>query len=139
MCLIMMIKIRSRDLEKMISHCREEWPIEACGVLAGKIGDEVKNVLKVYKCENELGSPLEYRIEAEEQFKIFREIEKLGLDLLGFYHSHPSTSSDPSAVDKEKANYIGYSYMIVSLHPVRVSSWVLENIGIFKEEEIQTI
>lgn len=133
-----MIKIRLRDLSNIVSHCREEDPIEACGVLAGKIEDEVKNVLKVYKCENELKSPSEYRIETEEQFKIFSEIEDLGLDLLGFYHSHPTTFSEPSTIDKERAKYIGYSYMIISLHPIKVSSWILENIGIFKEE-IQTI
>ena len=134
-----MIKIKLRDLSNIIFHCREEEPIEACGVLAGEIGDEVKEVIKVYKCENELGSPTEYSIEAEEQFKIFSEIEDLGLDLLGFYHSHPSTSSDPSAVDKERANYLGLSHMIVSLHPVKVSSWILQDISVFKEEEIPTI
>jgi hypothetical protein len=42
-------------------------------------------------------------------------------------------------VNKEKANNIGRSNMIVSLHLVKVSSWILEKKGIFKEEEIQTI
>lgn len=139
----MMIKIKLRDLEKMISHCREEWPIEACGILAGCVRDlngvTVKEVLRVYSCRNELSSSTEYRIGAEEQFKIFGEIDDLGLDLLGFYHSHPHTSPRPSSIDEERANYYGYSYMIVTLHPARVSSWILEEKDVFKEEEIRII
>ena len=47
----MMIKIRFKDLEKIVSQCREEEPIEACGILAGNIrdlnGKIVKEVLKI--------------------------------------------------------------------------------------------
>jgi len=114
-----MIKIKLRDLENIISHCKEESSIEACGILAGKIEDSdeiiVKEVLKVYGCRNELNSPTEYRIGAEEQFRIFSEIDDLGLDLLGFYHSHPHTFSRPSSIDKKRANYYGCSYMIIFL------------------------
>ena len=72
-----MIEIKLRDFESMVSHCREEKQFEACGVLAGKTreskGVVVKEVVKAYKCRNELQSPTEYRIGAEEQFKIFSE------------------------------------------------------------------
>jgi len=136
----MTIRIRLRDLENIISYCKRESPLEACGVLAGKIRDlngaTVKEVLKVYTCKNELSSPTEYRIGAEEQFKIFSEIDDLDLDLLGFFHSHSYASSSPSPVDKERANYYGYSYMIVALCPQKVSSWVLQKEGVFREEEI---
>lgn len=135
-----MIRIRSCDLENIITHCLEENPIEACGVLAGYIKDPSgrieKNVKKVYRCRNELKSSVEYRIEAEEQFKIFSKIEDSSLDLLGFYHSHPSTRSEPSTIDRERANYCGCSYVIVSLHPTKVSSWVLAKTGVFAEEDI---
>ena len=124
----------------------EESSIEACGILAGCVRDlngvVVKEVLKVYKCKNELNSPTEYRIGADEQFRFFSEIDGLGLNLLGFYHSHtsyPYTNSRPSSIDEEKANYYGYSYVIVALYPTKVSSWILEKEGVFKEEEIRII
>ncbi len=139
----MMIKIRFKDLEKIVSQCREEEPIEACGILAGNIrdlnGKIVKEVLKIYNCRNELNSSTEYKIGAEEQFKIFSEISDLDLDLLGFYHSHLYNSSKPSKIDEERANYYGYSYLIIALHPRKVSSWILERKGVFKEEEIRII
>ena len=141
-----MITIRLRDLEKIFLYCREELPIEACGILSGKIknseGVAIKEVLKVYNCKNELNSPTEYKIGAEEQFKIFSELEGFNLRLLGFYHSHvshPYLYSKPSSVDEERANYIGYSYLIITLNPEKVSSWILEEKGLFTEEEIQTI
>jgi proteasome lid subunit RPN8/RPN11 len=117
-------------------------PLETCGILAGIITDvdevSIRDVLKVYHCRNELDSPTEYRIEPEQQLQIFEEIERVGLDLLGFYHSHPRGDPRPSNIDRERANYVGYSYLIVSLYPVRVSSWFLDEFG-FKKEEIQTI
>jgi proteasome lid subunit RPN8/RPN11 len=138
-----MIKIRRRDLENVLSHCNDQDPIEACGIFAGTIkassDGPIKEVLKVYHCRNAFNSPTEYRIDAEEQFKVFSEIDAEDLDLLGFYHSHAShqyTSPKPSSIDRERANYIGYSYMIIALHPTRVSSWILEKKGVFKREEI---
>ncbi len=137
-----MIRIRLEDINDMISHSDKEQPIEACGILAGRIvkmnGEVVKEVLKVYKCKNALNSPTEYRIDAEEQLQVFDEIDRSALDLLGFYHSHPYTDARPSSIDKERGNYYGHSYLIVSLYPTKVFSWVLEEDG-FKEEEIHII
>jgi len=137
-----MIRIGSRDIDDIISHSENEQPVEACGILAGRIikmnGGVVKEVLKVYRCKNELNSLTEYRINAEEQLKVFDEIDRSGLDLLGFYHSHPYTNSHPSLIDRERGNYFGYSYVIVSLRPKKVSSWVLEEDG-FKEEMISVV
>jgi proteasome lid subunit RPN8/RPN11 len=149
----MTIILRSKDFETIVSHCKEEEPIEACGIIAGQIRDHnekivkevlhnekiVKEVLKIYLCKNELQSSVEYKIGAEEQLRIFSEINDEDLDLLGFYHSHPNTSSNPSQIDEKRANYIGYSYLIISLHPTKISSWILEQKRSFTKEEINII
>jgi proteasome lid subunit RPN8/RPN11 len=131
------------DLTKIIMHSKDEFPIESCGILAGHIKKMknviVKNVLKVYNCTNEMNSSTEYRIGFEEQFKIFNDIHNRKLDLLGFYHSHPYASSNPSHIDKKRSNYYGYSYVIVALNPIKVSSWILDTKGTFKQEEIRTL
>ncbi len=138
-----MMTIKFFDLTKIIMHCKDEYPIESCGVLAGKIKTmknvTLKDVLKVYNCTNEMNSSTEYRIGFEEQYKIFNDIYDLNLDLLGFYHSHPYASSNPSHIDKKRSNYYGYSYMIIALSPVKVSSWILEKKRTFKKEEIRTM
>jgi len=137
-----MLRIRSKDLDDIVSHCRREAPVEACGILGGRVtkadGAIIRDVLRVYMCRNELDSPTEYRIGGEEQIQAFTDIERSGMELLGFYHSHPQGDARPSPIDRERGNYIGYSYVIVSLSPTRVSSWVLGQEG-FMEEEVQVI
>lgn len=135
-----MIKIKIKGIEDIIRHCKEETPIEACGILAGKIKhpskDTIKEITKIFRCKNQLNSTTLYEIGAEEQYKIYTQIDDLGFELIGFYHSHPHTSTKPSSIDREKSCYYGYSYLIVSLNPVRISSWVLEEKGVFKAEDI---
>ena len=139
----MVIILRYKDFNKIVSHCKKEESIEACGIIAGQLRNDnektVKEVLRIYHCKNELNSPIEYKIGAEEQLKIFSEIDEDGLDLLGFYHSHPSTSSNPSQIDEKRANYFGYSYLILSIPSGKISSWILEKKGFFKHESLQII
>jgi proteasome lid subunit RPN8/RPN11 len=139
----MVIILRSKDFETIVSHCKKEAPIEACGIIAGQIRDYdgkiIKEVLRIYLCKNQLNSPIEYKIEAEEQLRIFSEIHDDGLDLVGFYHSHPTTASNPSKIDEKRANYVGYSYLILSIPSRKISSWILEKKGFFKSEPLKII
>jgi proteasome lid subunit RPN8/RPN11 len=139
----MTLILHSKNFEMIVSHCKEEEPIEACGIIAGQIrtcdGKIVKEVHRIYRCKNKLHSPIEYKIGAEEQLRIFSEINDNCLDLLGFYHSHPNTSSNPSKIDEKRANYVGYSYLILSLHPIKISSWILEQQGFFTKEKLNII
>jgi proteasome lid subunit RPN8/RPN11 len=136
----MSLILHSKDFKTLITHCKSEDPNEACGIIAGQIRDYkgkiVKEVLRIYHCINELQSPVEYKIGAEEQLRIFIELNDNNLNLLGFYHSHPNTSSKPSKIDEKRANYIGYSYLILSLHPLILSSWILEKKGYFIKEDL---
>lgn len=43
-----------------------------------------------------------------------REIGKVGLELLGIYHSHPNSDNQPSARDIERAYYPDAVYLILS-------------------------
>ena len=52
-------------------------------------------------------------------------IEENGMEVVGFYHSHPIGPDEPSETDAADATWDGYSYVIVSLngsHPF-VGSW----------------
>ena len=92
--------------DEMVAHARAEMPNECCGILAGV----ERKVLKLYRTINAEHSPFRYNIEPEELFAIYQEIEKMGWNLLGIYHSHTHTEAYPSAVD------IKYAYMPESLY-----------------------
>jgi proteasome lid subunit RPN8/RPN11 len=66
-----------------------------------------------------------YTIKSTELLEIMDEIEKEGIELIGFYHSHPLGPSYPSMIDKNRVSWPGYSYLIVSLlGKCSVTSWI---------------
>lgn len=116
-----MIFLAEEQLKQIIDHCKKEYPKEACGILAGKIVKRPtlniqRKVTKVYKMTNTSESPETcYFMQPEEQFKIFKEMRKLEIEIHGIYHSHADTSAYPSKRDCDMAFYPEAYYMIVSL------------------------
>jgi proteasome lid subunit RPN8/RPN11 len=44
-----------------------------------------------------------------------REARRRGLDVIGFYHSHPQSPAQPSPRDRDEASYPDHLYLIVGL------------------------
>jgi len=106
-----MIEIPRTYLAEMIDHARGEAPTEACGILAGKEG----RVFRLYRARNADHSPVSYRLDPEQQYRIFKDIEVREWELVGIYHSHPSTTAIPSDVDERQARYPESSHVLISL------------------------
>ena len=106
-----MLYLKKELFEKMLKHSLQEFPNEACGILAGKDG----KIEKVYKMANIDKSPNTFFMDAKEQFKVMKEIRSLTLEIIGIYHSHVASAAYPSAHDVEMAFYPQASYVIVSL------------------------
>jgi proteasome lid subunit RPN8/RPN11 len=90
-------------LEEVLSHCKEIYPNEACGFLAGE-GHLVK---KIYKIRNIKNSPVDYEMDPKEQLRCEKEMREKGLKLIGIYHSHPSSSAYPSQMDIARVYWPG--------------------------------
>ena len=78
-------------------------------------GDSKGMVRRVFPMENSEHSEVFYLMDSEEQFRVFDEIERAGLELVGIFHSHPHSPAFPSADDRELAFYPEAAYLIVSL------------------------
>jgi proteasome lid subunit RPN8/RPN11 len=129
-----MIEIPRAFLSEMIDHAREEAPEEACGILAGQEG----RVSQLYRARNADHSPTSYRLDPEEQYHIFEDMEVRGWELVGIYHSHPSSAAIPSDVDQKQARYPESSYVLVSLEDPdspQIRSFRIED-GRVTEEDI---
>jgi proteasome lid subunit RPN8/RPN11 len=123
-------------VSEIISHCREVYPNEACGILAGK-GRVVQRVYKMINIEN---SSVSYMMEPGEQFVVMKEIRGQGLEMAAIYHSHPHADSIPSAKDISLAFYSDSLYVVVSLiyeKPV-IKAFEIKN-GIVREVGILII
>ncbi|MCM8804425.1 MAG: M67 family metallopeptidase, partial [Candidatus Omnitrophica bacterium] len=86
-----MIHLTKEQYLEIIQHCQNEYPKEACGILCGKIvqssSSNVKRIVtNIYKMANISDSPETcYFMNPEEQLKVFKEIRKLGIEMLGIY------------------------------------------------------
>ena len=56
-----------------------------------------------------------YLVDPQDHFDALRDARGRGLEIVGFYHSHPRTQAAPSETDRGEASYPGHLYLIVSL------------------------
>jgi [CysO sulfur-carrier protein]-S-L-cysteine hydrolase len=104
------ITMSAEHREQMKAHIEAMTPEEACGLVAGRNNQ----VIEVYCAANALRSPVRYRMNPQEQWQIFQQIEARGLALLAIYHSHPAGPAMPSATDIAEAAYPGIAHLIWS-------------------------
>lgn len=88
---------------QMLAHLQDRLPEEGCGLLGGTPG-EARVVIPV---ENELHSPVRFRMRAMDQLRAFQQLENSGLELVGIFHSHPAGPEAPSATDVAEFYYPG--------------------------------
>lgn len=105
------------------------YPAECCGVLAGRLTG-LKEVVRLVPMTNRrTDDPHRYLITPDDLRRTTAALTRSGLEVLGYYHSHPDHPAAPSAFDAEHA-WPWYSYIIVSVNHGRaaeLTSWVLED------------
>lgn len=107
-----MLNIPSNICEEMVTHAKEDFPFECCGILGGK--DD--SICHLYKVKNSARSKVSYLMDPREQIRIFKEMRTLGIELRAVYHSHPNHPPYPSKTDVELAYYPEAVYMIISIN-----------------------
>jgi proteasome lid subunit RPN8/RPN11 len=108
------VRLPRAIVEELLAHAREEAPNECCGMLGGRDGDAAE-AATVYRATNAEASPLRYNLDPQDQFRIMKEMEERGEDLVAIYHSHTASPAYPSQTDINLAAYPDAVYVIVSL------------------------
>ena len=103
--------IRHAVLGEIAAHAREEAPAECCGLLLGTSSAVVGSV----RAKNAAGDPSRFLIDPADHIIGLRDARNRGLNVVGFYHSHPRSAADPSVADRAEANYPGHLYLIAGL------------------------
>ena len=129
----MTVKISDKHLERISLHSNECYPAEACGILIGTLAGDTRTVTEVWPARNELSSESSYEIRPETLLHAFTYAEQNGLEVVGFYHSHPFWSADASEIDKSRANYPGLSYLIHSIPNKEVKSFLYDGSQLIHE------
>ena len=122
----------AKNLEQEIrDHGAKDYPNECCGAMLGTDGDTGREVRALFPLINRRDdSPRNrFSITPEDFRAAERAAVERGLDLLGWYHSHPDHPARPSEFDRDHA-WPWYSYVIVSVDggvPKDLTSWQLED------------
>lgn len=125
------MKIERSAFEAIRAHGAEGYPNEICGVMVGPPGDGT--VTEVKRARNIIVDRARdrYEIDPRDHIRIQREADGAGLDIVGYYHSHPDHPAQASRFDTERA-WAGYVYLIVAVHggtPVDANAFVADNDG----------
>jgi proteasome lid subunit RPN8/RPN11 len=132
--------ISPRHLQTIGRHATASYPDECCGVLIGRALEDATVVERVLSVGNERQDSRHNRflISPETVLAAQKEARSLGLDIVGYYHSHPDHPARPSDFDREHA-WPGLSYLIVSVQGGKVAearSWRLADDRDRYEEEV---
>jgi proteasome lid subunit RPN8/RPN11 len=98
-------------LEAVVAHARAEAPRECCGLLVGNL----QSVSEAVAARNIATAATRFLVDPQDHIRALRAARGRGLDVLGFYHSHPHTAAVPSETDRAEASYPDHLYLIVSL------------------------
>ena len=99
----MSLTIHPDELERLHAHAREGYPHEVVGILAGDRSSDT--VTRVHPLHNERAdSPHNrYKVSGLTVHRAEQALADEGLDVVGYYHSHPDHPSRYSDYDRDHA------------------------------------
>ena len=135
-----MLVVSNELHEQINAHVENAYPEEGAGFLIGVEG-EVKEILALPNAREDEARHNRFLITPEDYLKAELTADKLGLSLIGVFHSHPDCPNSPSEYDREWAQPF-FSYIITRVDEgkaVNSRSWrLVEDRSQFIEEKIQT-
>ncbi|HEX2250549.1 MAG TPA: M67 family metallopeptidase [Gemmatimonadales bacterium] len=127
----MTLRVPGMVLEEIRQEGERAYPAECCGLLAGRASGQKEVVRLVPMANRRTDDPRRYLISPDDLRRATAVLSSSGLEVLGFYHSHPDHPAAPSAFDVDHA-WPWYSYIIVAVNRGRageIASWKLEDDG----------
>jgi proteasome lid subunit RPN8/RPN11 len=128
------LKISSELADKIRKHGAETYPHECCGALLGRdteVADRrvYREIHALHPLVNRRDDSPQNRfsLTSADVLEAEKEARERGLEVVGWYHSHPDHPARPSQYDRNHA-WPWYSYIIVSVAnkiPEEMTSWRL--------------
>ncbi|NIR86575.1 M67 family metallopeptidase [Candidatus Bathyarchaeota archaeon] len=94
----MILRLTSEQLRLLKDESSKAHPIEACGLLFGKLNDGEAVVTRVAMMPNVLKSSTRFEVDPQTVFNTFEQADRDKLEFIGLFHSHPAPAR-PSEVD----------------------------------------
>ena len=127
-----LLRVPRRVYEELRAHGEETYPHECCGALLGRpisaqpipgqtiLGPTSAEGWLVHSAVRAGNTRTDsahnrYQIAPAELVRIEREARRQGLQIAGFYHSHPDHPAQWSLTDLSEAHWLGCSYVITAV------------------------
>jgi proteasome lid subunit RPN8/RPN11 len=139
-----MLKMSQSDYDLVRQEAERSYPNEGCGILLGHSTSGCRTVVSTFPAGNAHAEPLRrYTIDSKQVIEAQKQARDQGMDIIGFYHSHPDHPAQYSETDLADAHWQDCSYVITGVdqgHAAQTRSFVLigpEESKMFAEEEIE--
>ena len=140
----MSLRVSSELMAEIGRHGEEQYPEEAAGLLLGAVDGETRSARRVLPLANVFDSEQRgrrYLINPLDILHAEDEAERLGMDVVGVFHSHPDHPPTPSKFDLDWA-VPWYVYLITSVREGIASesrAWKLQDDHSQMIEELLTV
>src|SRR3990172_2367177 len=101
-----MIVLASNNLKEIARHAELDYPHECCGLLLGQFVENAKRAVETFPISNAREEEVKrnrFLIRPEELRRGEEYARSRGLEIIGYYHSHPDHAAVPSQYDLEHA------------------------------------
>lgn len=112
----MTLNISQSDLDRMLERARAALPEECCGLLVGRRSGDAAHVKRTVAADNIAtgDKTRNYQIDWQTLFETTRQTRDGDEEIVGFYHSHPDGSTEPSIKDTSLA-WVDHDYVIIAV------------------------
>ena len=119
--------------QEILEHVKREYPIEACGVLFGRIEGGSALVERITPLRNILGSTTAFWFDVRDWMGAIMEAKRERLEYVGLYHSHAREQPLPSLADRHRMlECPGEVWLIVAYVPggeTRFAAYRIDDYG----------
>ena len=138
------LRVSDALVRRIQEHGVETYPYECCGALLGRDKETQREVVDLLPLANQRNDSPRNRFEVTpgDVQMAEKRAREMGVDVIGWYHSHPNAPARPSEFDREHA-WPWYSYIIVSVEasgPRDTKSWRLrDDRSVYDPEVIESV
>jgi proteasome lid subunit RPN8/RPN11 len=109
------LRFPADELRKLHAHALEGYPHEVVGILAGDRTTGLVRSIRALRNERADSPQNRYQVSALVMMRAEQQIEADGLEVVGYYHSHPDHPARYSDFDRLHA-LPNMSYLITAIH-----------------------
>jgi len=108
------ITLSKNQAEVLKKYSNRESPNESCAILFGSNVNDTITIREIFLTENIEKSPVNFTISNEELITAYSEAEKMNLEVIGIFHSHPDSVPYPSSTDEKYMEINPVTWIIFS-------------------------